>query len=260
MESGNSKKYIWMAGTIALLSIAFGSFAFGLESLSAVKHPNGQVASITVTGEGEVTAKPDVASVYFTVHETAKTTSQAQKAAEAKVAAALKELKVLGVEEKDIKTTSYNVSIQYETPTPCVTYICPPTTTKISGYQVNQSITVKVRKIDQTGEVFDLLGKANITEMSGPDFTVDDMDKAQADAKELAIEEAKEKAEATAKSLGASLGAIASFSDDQGGYYPTMYRAEAMSVGGAMDAVSKVSLPQGENVIKSRVTITYILK
>lgn len=259
MESGNTKRYVWTAGTIALLCIAFGSFSFGLESLSAVKHPNGQVASITVSGEGEVTAKPDVATVSFTIRETAKTVPEAQKAAEAKIKAALKELDVLKVEEKDIKTTSYSVSPQYEPIPPCTAYMCPPQVTKISGYQVAQSVTVKVRKIDQAGEVVGLIGKVNITEISGPDFTVDDMDKAQADAKELAIKEAKEKAETTAKSLGVSLGAITSFSDDQGGYYPVMYARDAMSVGGAMKAES-VTLPQGESVIKSRVTITYTLK
>lgn len=259
MESGNTKRYVWMAMTIALLCIAFGSFSFGLESLSEVKHPNGQVASITVSGEGEVTAKPDVATVSFTIRETAKTVPEAQKAAEAKIKAALKELDVLKVEEKDIKTTSYSVSPQYEPIPLCTAYMCPPQVTKISGYQVAQSVTVKVRKIDQAGEVVGLIGKVNITEISGPDFTVDDMDKAQADAKELAIKEAKEKAETTAKSLGVSLGAITSFSDDQGGYYPVMYARDAMSVGGAMKAES-VTLPQGESVIKSRVTITYTLK
>ncbi|MBP6888398.1 MAG: SIMPL domain-containing protein [Candidatus Pacebacteria bacterium] len=259
MESGNSKKYVWMSGTLALLSIAFGSFAFGLESLSAVKHPNGQVASITVSGDGEVTAKPDIATVAFTVRESAKTVPEAQKAAEAKIASALKELGALKVEEKDIKTTSYTVNPKYETQqTYCVTYQCPTGKTTLTGYEVVQSVTVKIRKVDQAGEVLGLIGKVNITEMNGPDFTVDDLDKAQADAKELAIAKAKAKAEATAKSLGVELGSITSFSDDQGGYYATMYRADVMAAG--MTKSESVTLPQGESVIKSRVTITYTLK
>ncbi len=259
MESGNSKKYVWMAGTIALLSVAFGAFAFGLESLSAVKHPNGQVASITVSGEGEVTAKPDIATVSFTVRESAKTVPEAQKAAEAKIASALKELAVLKVDEKDIKTTSYTVNPKYETQQIyCVSYPCPVGKTTITGYEVVQSVVVKVRKIDQAGEVVGLIGKVNITEISGPDFTVDDMDKAEADAKELAIKEAKEKAEMTADSLGVSLGAIISFGEDQGGYYPVAYARDSMSMGVMKN--ESVTLPQGESVIKSRVTITYSLK
>lgn len=260
MESGNFKKYFWVAATVALFCVAFGAVAFGLESIQAAKHPNGMVASITVSGDGEVTAKPDIATVSFTVRESAKTVPDAQKAAEAKIKAGLKELEAVGVDEKDIKTNSYMVNPKYETEQVyCISYPCSTGKTTITGYEVTQSITVKVRKIDQAGEVVGLIGKANITEISGPDFTVDDMDKAQAEAKELAIKEAKEKAKATAKSLGVSLGSITSFSDDQGGYYPVMYARDSMSMG-AMAKTESVTLPQGESVIKSRVTITYTLK
>lgn len=258
MESGNLKKYFWAGATVALFGVAFGAIAFGLESLHKVKHPNGMIASITVSGDGEVTAKPDIATVAFTVSEVAKTVPEAQKMVENKIAAALKELKAVSVEEKDIKTNSYNVYPQYENPV-CNGYICPSYTPKISGYQVTQSVTVKVRKVDQAGEVVGLVGKAEITQISGPDFTVDDIEKIQAEAKELAINEAKEKAKATAKSLGVSLGSITSFSDDQGGYVP-MYSARADMAMGSMVKTESVTLPQGESVIKSRVTITYTLK
>ena len=87
MESNNYKKYAWMSGTLALVCIAYASIAFGMNNFDAIKHPNGQVASISVVGEGEVTAKPDIASVSFTVRESAKTVPEAQKLAEAKIAA-----------------------------------------------------------------------------------------------------------------------------------------------------------------------------
>jgi uncharacterized protein YggE len=262
MESGNYKKHAWFAGTLALICVSFGSFAFGLSNLDAIKHPNGQVASISVSGEGEVTAIPDIATVSFTVRESAKTVPEAQKLAEKKITDGLKALEALGVDKKDTKTLSYVVSPKYESQQTgyCNGYVCPPMKTIITGYEVSQSVTVKVRKVDQAGEVVGVLGKANITEITGPDFTVDDMDKVQADAKALAIEKAQEKAEATAKALGVSLGSITQFSEDNGGYYPVMYRAESMSMGVAGKAADAVTLPQGENVIKSRVTITYTLK
>jgi uncharacterized protein YggE len=108
--------------------------------------------------------------------------------------------------------------------------------------------------------VIGLLGKAEITEISGPDFTVDDMDSLKAEAKIIAIKKAQAKAEEEAKALGVSLGAVMSFNEDNGGYYPTMMYSKAMSVGGVAEARDAVSLPQGENVIKSRVTITYTIK
>lgn len=262
MEQTTNKRYFWMAGTLTLLCVSFASIAFGLNNLSERRHPNGQVASITVTGEGEVTAPPDIATITFTIRESAKTVPDAQKLVEKKLDEALKAIDALGVNKKDTKTLSYTINPKYESQGAayCISGYCPPMKTVITGYEVAQSISVKVRKIDSAGEVLGAVGKANITEVSGPDFTVDDMDKPQAEAKGIAIEKAKAKAKVTANALGVSLGSIIQFSEDSGSY-PMMYRAEAaMSVkamGGAMDAVS---LPQGESVIKKTVTITYELR
>jgi uncharacterized protein YggE len=231
-----------------------------MNNFDAVKHPNGQVASISVTGDGEATAVPDIATVTFTVRESAKTVPEAQKLAEAKIAKGLKDLESLGVDKKDTKTLSYTVNPKYESQQTgyCNGYICPPAKTVVVGYEVAQSLSVKVRKVDQAGEVIGVLGKENITEISGPDFTVDDIDKVQAEAKAMAIKKAQEKAQVEAKALGVSLGSIISFNEDNGGYYPMAYRADSMSSG--MVAEAKVSLPTGENVVKSRVTITYTIK
>ncbi len=256
------KKRVYTTGAIALLCVSFAAIGFGMNNFDAMKHPNGQVASVSVSGDGEVTAKPDIATVTFTVRESAKSVPEAQKLVETKIATGIKELKSLGVDDKDTKTLSYNVSPKYEYQNgACTQYGCGPSKSTIVGYEVTQSVTVKVRKVEQAGDVFGMLGKANITEISGPDFTVDDMDKLQAEAKALAIKKAQAKAEATAKSLGVSLGSIIQFSEDNGGYYPVMYRATAgMAAMSADVKTEQVSLPQGENVIKSRVTITYTLK
>lgn len=263
MESTNYKKYAWMSGTLALVCIAYAAIGFGMNNFDAINHPNGQVASISVSGDGEVTAKPDIATVSFTVRESAKTVPEAQKLTDAKITAGVAALAALGVDkEKDVKTLSYNVTPKYESQQTgyCNGYVCPPSKTIVVGYEVTQSVTVKVRKVDQAGEVLGALGKVNITEINGPDFTVDDMDKVQADAKAIAIKKAQEKAEVTAKALGVRLGSITQFSEDNSGYYPVLYKAEAMSLGASSRAADAVTVPQGENVIKSRVTITYTLK
>jgi uncharacterized protein YggE len=247
------------AGSVALLCIAFAAIASGLHDLSARKHPNGQVASITVTGEGEVTSVPDIATVTFTIRETGKTVPEVQKLVETKIAKALKDLESLDVAKKDTKTLSYTVNPHYESQgVMCTGYVCPPTKTTITGYDVAETVQVKVRKVDNAGNVISALGKANITEISGPEFTVDEPEKAQKEAKEKAIKQAQEKAKATAQALGADLGAIIQYNEDGGGYYPVMMYSKAESSMGGM-ARDSVSLPQGESVIKSRVTITYTI-
>jgi uncharacterized protein YggE len=255
------KKYTWMTGTVALAAISFAAIGFGMSNLSAVDHPNGQIATITVTGEGEVTAIPDIATITFTTRESAKTVPEAQKLVEAKMDAVLKDISALGIDKKDTKTLSYTINPKYEQQSTgiCSGYVCPPTKTIVIGYEVSQTTQVKVRKIDQSGAVIASIGKANITEVSGPEFTVEDMDKAKADAKAIAIAKALDKANVTAKALDSRLGSIMNFSEDGGNMYPMYARAEMSMKAGNM-AQDSITLPQGENVIKSNVTITYSLK
>ena len=260
MESLDYKKYTWIAGGFALAGIFFASVALGASQWKALKHPNGQTASITVTGEGQVTALPDIATVTMTIRETGKTVPEAQKNAEAKVKAGITALASLNVSDKDTKTLSYTVYPKYENVP--VSYgassmMYPqPTNQKIVGYEVSETIEVKVHKIDQAGEIIGALGAANITEISGPSFTVENMDKVQAEAKAKAIANAKEKAQAIAKALGVDIGEIMQFNENSGGY-PMYFKADVASQAGASAPV--VSLPEGENVVKSNVTITYSL-
>lgn len=258
MQTFDYKKYTWIAGMVALFCVAFASLAIGLENLKSVKYPNGTQASIIVMGEGEVTALPDVATVIATIRESAKTVPEAQKSVESKITQALASVESLGVNKKDVKTLSYTVNPKYETKTIyCITIPCPQGNTVIVGYEVSETVQIKVRNIDKAGEVIGVLGKANITEISGPEFTVDDMEKVQAEAKVKAIKNAQTKAKMTAKALHERLGEVIQFSEENGGYYPRVYGMGGVA---SMKAESNnVTLPQGESVIKSRVTITYSL-
>lgn len=263
MESFDYKKYAWVAGTLALAGIFFAALAFGIVEWKSLRYPNGQTASITVYGEGEATAVPDIATVTITIRENAKTVPEAQKLVEAKVNEAMTSLIILGVGQKDQRTLSYYVNPKYENYA-ATQAAYPVYNQRIVGYEVTQSLEIKVRKVDSAGDVIGALGGINITEISGPAYTVDDMDKVQAEAKEKAIAEAKEKAKATARALGANLGAVLQFNEDNSGYYP-MYARDMMSTqaygkGAAEMAPVPATLPTGENVIKSRVTITYTLR
>ncbi|MEZ0208550.1 MAG: SIMPL domain-containing protein [Candidatus Paceibacterota bacterium] len=261
MESIDYKKYTWIAGTLALVGIFFASLAFGAAEWKSAKHPNGQQGTITVTGEGEVTALPDIATVTITIRESAKTVPEAQKLAETKVKAAIEALSGLGVHDMDQKTLSYTVNPKYENVAVTTSSSMYPTyNQKVVGYEVVQSVEIKVRDIEAAGEIIGALGAVNITEIYGPSFSVDDLDEAQAEAKEKAIDEAKDKARATARALGMDLGDVVQFSEDNGGYYPMYARDAVMNQAyGKGGATPEVTLPQGENVIKSRVTITYSL-
>lgn len=216
--------------------------------------------TITVSGEGKVSVVPDLAVVNFTVREERKDIASAQNQGSEKGNAAIEKLKALGIEEKDMKTTYYNISPKYETrkvDPSCTGYVCD-TTQVVTGYTVMHSVEVKVRDTDSIGKVLAALGDAGITDFSGPSLQVDDSRDVQTEAKLDAIANARAKAKETAKGLGVHLGKLISYYDDNGGY-PMPY-AEA---GMAMDSmapqmkIAAPTIPIGENEVTAHVTLTY---
>src|SRR3989338_4450087 len=245
------------------------SVYFGIKVLSEFRSygriSSQNVNTISFTGHGEITAVPDIANIYFSIRKEAKTVKDAQAAVAVVEKIALDFLKSNGVAEKDIKTSnaSFNPKYDYKyddtaTVMPCTMYGCPPRPGKsvITGYEAYESITVKVRNTDEVGKIMQGLGTTGVSDLSGPNFAIDDEDELKAEARKKAIDDAKDKAEVLAKDLGIRLSRIASF-NESGNYYPVMYgKAEMMSdQGGGTPAPAEI--PKGENTISSDVTITY---
>ncbi len=222
--------------------------------------------TITLSGHGEVTAVPDIATIYFTIESSKKTQSASSEEVNIKTKQILDFLKTSGVEEKDIKTEGYSSYPKYSYPEPCPVYynsmgIMPPcraSETKITGYTVSQSITVKVRKVDDASKIIDGINKMGVMNMSGPNFTIDNEDGLKAQARKKAIDDAQAKAKALAKDLGVKIGRISNFSES-GNYYP-MYYEKAMMDSAQNSAPTPAILPKGENTISSDVTITYEIR
>ena len=193
--------------------------------------------------------------------EEGKTVKEAQDKATVKMDLALAAMKALGIENKDIKTSGYNAYPKYENEQiVCITYPCPVGRQKIIGYEVNQNITVKVRKIDDAGKTIDAVTTAGASNVSGISFTIDDEDALTRDARKKAIEDAREKAKELAKDLDVRLVRIVNFSENGRGY-PMYFKTEAsLGMGGADSAVPAPTLPVGENEIVSNVTITYEIR
>jgi len=218
--------------------------------------------TINVSGMGEIFAVPDTAEFTFTVQETAKDVATAQAAASTKSNAVIDYLKKQqGIDEKDIKTTDYSVNPHYEYGTQvCPQYgYCPPGKQTITGYDVSQTLGVKVRDTKKAGDVLSGVGSKGVSNVSGLNFTIADQDALNAKARDKAIANAKTKADALAKSLGVSLVRIVSFSENSGGG-PIMYaKMEAMSADSGAVAPAP-QIPTGQNKITSNVDITYEIR
>ena len=143
--------------------------------------------TITVSGEGEILVKPDIATFSFSVTEEGKTVGEAQKKATEKTNKAMDFLKKSDVDEKkDTKTLSYNINPKYEYYSypqiimPCSRDYCPPTPVKepkIIGYEVSQTIEVKVRKLEDAGDLLTGIGDVGVQNVGSLQFKIEDEEK-----------------------------------------------------------------------------------
>ncbi len=223
-----------------------------------------QQDTIVVSGKGEITAKPDLATVSFSVTEDNMDVSKATVAVDTKIKKILEALKTDGIEEKDIKTTGYNIYPKYDYVVykggiaPGDSYQYPNGKQTLTGYEVTQSIEVKVHDISKAGKVVADLGFYGATNLYGPNFTNENYDELVLQARDEAIAKAREEAKRLAKALGVRLVKIVAFSEN--GNYPIMYgRAETMMAKDS-SAPSAATLPTGENTITSNVSITYEIR
>lgn len=212
---------------------------------------------ITARGTAKINAVPDVASFYITVREEDSDVAKAQQKMAEKAKKAVEFLLQNGVEEKDIRTQSYNTGPKYTYPTPiCKNSICTPINPVISGYEVSESFEVKVRDTKKAGEILSGVAALLVGETSGLNFVIEDTDKFKAEARAQAIKKAKEDAKLTAKSLGVKLGDIVRFSEDNSYFEP-----RGMMMAKAMDsALVAAPIEAGEQKVSATVSITYEIR
>lgn len=218
--------------------------------------------TISVTGTGEISAAPDIATVSFSVQEESKKVKDAQSAVNTKIKEILSKISALDIPEKDVKTENYSSYPKYEfqqvPQIACMGYSCPPMPPAkqiITGYEVTQSVTITVRNLDLVSPVIEALGTAGVTNMNGPSFAIDKQDDLRAKARKEAIDKAREKAEVLAHDLGVNLVRVVSFSEGQN--YPMYARAMTSAKMDGGVAAPAPELPQGEQKITSDVTVTY---
>jgi|SRR3989344_78392 len=216
--------------------------------------------SISITGEGEAVAVPDIATFSFSISADAKDVSTAQEQVTEKMNALLDDLKTLGIEDRDIKTLDYSVYPKYSSATTiCSPTYCPPSRSVQDGYTVTHSVLIKIRKTEDAGKALSLVGEKGATGLSGITFTVDDPDQITDEARAEAIEDAQKKAKILSKELGVKLVRIVSFYDNTGGVMP--YYAEGMGGDVMKSAIAPVpNIPAGENKVNVSVTIVYEIR
>ena len=211
------------------------------------------VRTIMVNGEGEVILKPNISVVSFSVVSEGKDINALQNDNNEKINQAIAFVKNQKVDEKDIKTSGYNLSPRY---------IYNPKTgqSSIDGYNLTQTVTVKIRDLNNVNKILGGLPGLGINQISGPNFSVDDLENYLSEARQKAFQNAREKAEEQASFNGVRLGRVVTFSEgSQGGYLMPMYAERSLGKGGVMDAVVPTIEP-GSEEIKVTVNVTFEIK
>lgn len=257
---------------VAAAALAMLALFLLIQSVKALKEfryvGSGVAASntISVSGMGEVFAVPDIATFSVSVQEEAKEVETAQETATNKTNAIIEYLTQEGIEERDIQTQEYSVYPQYDYLQDSTREgIYTPGRQVLRGYQVSQTISVKVRDTEKAGELLSGVGSRGATNVSGLSFTIDDEDALKAEARQKAIDDAKAKADELAAQLGVNVVRVVGFYEDSGGYLPYAYGKGGVAMDMAVrseagQAAPAPDLPVGENKIVSNVQITYEIR
>ncbi len=238
---------------LILLGVVFwlgAAFVSKIKAYDYIGRPEAQRDTIAISGEGKVTAVPDIASIRLGLATEKEEVAAAQKENTEKMNDLIKELKGMGVDEEDIQTTTYNIYPRYD---------YKEESSELRGYEVSQQVTVKIRDLSEVGDILTAAGEIGANQVGGLQFTIDDKEDLREEARAKALENAQEKAETLADSLDVDLGRIVSFNETEGGSptpYP-YYREEAMGLGGSGTAPD---IQAGSNEVIMYVTVIYEIK
>jgi len=263
METFLKDKKISVSVFVLIIVLSLFTVSKLISEIRIINQDQYATNSISVAGKGEVTAIADIASLSINLSKEGKTAKEAQDLLNESITKTLTYLKDQKVDEKDIKSEYGGLSPKYSYDQPaCYTYSCPTKDPKIIGYTATQSITVRVREVDNANVIRTGLAELGITDITGPTFSIEDTDVLQEKAKSLAIKDAKEKAKVLAKDLGVKLGKIISYYDNSDTVGSPMYdySLSAKSSMNVASAAPTPELPKGENKITSNITINFEIK
>ena len=234
---------------------------------SVIQSANGQPLGVMVSGRGEVSAAPDIAILNLGVESFASTVAAARSEADAAMASVMEALEAREVPDEDVQTRHFRIHPRYTSrevtrcpeaqatstgPAPAATPAPEPAMgigmgmvvqegcftdreRVITGYEVGNSLTVKLRDLDTVGEIIDEVTDAGGDQIrfNGIDFSIDDPSSLEGQALTAAINKAIAKAGAVADTAGVELGSLVHISEgvSRDGIYPAasfrMYAMEA---------------------------------
>ncbi len=243
MEPETSKKlFLLIKSSIAIIAIFLaGELLYQFKSL-----PQNLPQEISVSGEGKAYAKPDIALVSFGVHTRSFKSQDAVNENNKIMDSVVKSIKDLGVEDKDIQTTLYNLTPVYD---------FTESGRVFKGYSLDQQLRVKIRNFNKINDILDKGTLEGANTVSDLQFTVDDIEKVRAEAREKAIVQARKKATVLANQAGLKIEKLVNISEGFGPG-PVPFYGQGFGVTEVKEFVGP-QIQTGQLEVSSTITLTY---
>ncbi|MDN5787395.1 SIMPL domain-containing protein [Pseudorhodobacter sp.] len=204
--------------------------------------------SITITGEGMVEVKPDMATISLGVTTTAKTATEAMAANSAQLSTVLTNLKAAGVADKDLQTSGLSLQPNWNNRS-----YASGSGNEITGYTASNQISVRVRDLSQLGGLLDAAITDGVNTLNGVTFGLTAPDPVLDAARKAAVANARHRAELLAEAAGVKLGSVVTISEN-GSYNPQpQYKGYASAV------AESVPVEAGALNLTASVTVVWAL-
>jgi len=207
--------------------------------------------SFNVTGEASIETEPDEAQISLGVQAQANTVKAAQDQVNAVINQLTTDLKALGINGNDIKTTDYSIYPNYDW--------SESGRGSIVGYNASTSVTITLHDFDLLNQAIDVATAAGVNQVSGINFTLSESKQKEVrhQARQIAIEDAKANAQELASLTGMRLGQIIDVQEGSNNNNPMIpFRSNAMSdMGGAV--MESTSVEPGSTTFRYAVTLSY---
>lgn len=212
-----------------------------------------QQTGIWVTGQGEVTTVPDIATLRLGVEAQQASVAEAQIQAAEAMDRVMDALTDNGVAEKDIQTQYFSIR-------QVTRWDREKEEEIVVGYEVRNVVTAKVRDMDKVGSIIDAVAAAggDLTRIDSISFSIDDPSAYYEEARGKAMADAKAKAKRLAELAGVSLGKPIYISE--GIHTPPIVYPRAMYEGVApMPAPAAPPISPGEMEVSLTVQVVYAI-
>lgn len=214
-----------------------------------------QPAVLSLNGIGEISVRPDTATVSSGVVSEAATAREALSANSQSMQAVINAMKSAGIAAKDIQTSGFSVQPQYVYPDRSKGGVQEPP--RIVSYQVSNMVAVRVRDLTKLGAILDQIVTVGANQIQGISFSLDDDTQVRDDARKAAVKDATRKAELYAEAAGVTLVRVLSIGESGGFTQPPMqYGGMAMKA----EAAPNVPVEAGEQTIRAEVSISWEIK